>query len=119
MFKKRIIVKTHKARFIGNDALYLFINVKNQCKYSDVTITNISISDTRVTVQIIEPKRPLPITLLPGNSWETWIKYGNLTYAMSASPYELVTVQLSNGKTYKSKHNTHVAPSGAVPNGSY
>lgn len=111
-YKGKVKVRVHVAELLEDRGVaHYFINVTN--------LTNDLIVITHTTigaVSVLNPSRPMPRSLQPGESWETWVskKYAD---RRSGSIYLLnkAVVHLSNGKVIRSKRRRNVPKEGFIP----
>ncbi|HKO36411.1 MAG TPA: hypothetical protein VJV21_08025 [Pyrinomonadaceae bacterium] len=113
---RRVRVRVHFATLLPAGEAAAFIKVVNLSTSRDVEVTHIWIAGTR-NIPIINLDRPLPARLRPDETWETWIPIRDIPAALLNSLFNLVRVQLSSGKIFKSKQNKNVPEVGHVAGG--
>lgn len=113
---RRVRVRVHFATLLPAGEAAAFIKVVNLSTSRDVEVTHIWIAGTR-NIPIINLDRPLPARLRPDETWETWIPIREVPAALLNSLFNLVRVQLSSGKVFKSKQNKNVPEVGHVAGG--
>jgi len=112
----RVRVTAHRAYFLGSPDQQLFISVTNLSPKREVEVVRVWIASLPA-IEVLS--QPLPKRLKTEESWETWVPISALsTFDL---PYAEVRarVRLSNGKEFRSRQNTKVAPVGYVPGASH
>ena len=95
------------------DEPYVFLKVVNMTRGRDIEITHVW-WETQPQYHVINHERPLPIRLVPLETWETWVPLAEIANIDSKQIYRLGRVRLSSGETLKTKRNRDVPPFGAV-----
>ncbi len=111
--RTKIKVLVHEAFFTDQSPEpFYFVKVSNLSPNNIFTITHIWVKDIGKEIDILNPSKPLPHKLGTSDIWETWFPKSIITDKNNV--FNNVRVVLSNGKTYKSKRNLKVRPTGFI-----
>lgn len=87
-----------------------FLNVWNASPQRRVQVTHVWV-ETPGHLAVLT--RPLPVTIEPGEQWETWVEATDLPGGLVVE--EVARAQLADGTVLRSEPRLDVPPAGAVP----
>ena len=111
---RRVRVTVHFGHLAGSETPLAFVNVANRSFGREVELGAIWF-ELNSQVAVLNPQRPLPRVLVPGQSWEAWIAISEVGGVPRHKLFRAARARLSGGKVIGSKRNTNVPPAGDVP----
>jgi hypothetical protein len=108
---RRIRVTVHVGYFQSNPNKFVFINVVNLSPSREIEIVGVWF-EARPRISVIEPTRALPKRLRPDESWETWVRYDEVSRIPAVRLFNLARVRISTGTVIASVRNRTVPPAG-------
>ena len=110
----RVKVTVHTGYIHGNSEKQIFVNVANLSTRRSVELGAAWIEGPR-RIPILNPWRPLPETLRPGESWETWLPLAAAESVIASKLPYTARVRIAGGRVLRSRPNRSVPPAGTPP----
>ena len=116
--RQRLRVRVYRGYFVGSDQECFFVNLTNRSSKRDLEVTHVWFQGRR-QIPVLQPERPLPVRLKPGECWETWIPVAALHQIVLPEALNLAHARLSNGAVIRSKPNINVPNYGRMPRSNF
>lgn len=108
----KVQVLVHIAHFLKNPKKkFYFLKITNLYKRKEIKVEHSYYHGSEV-INYIFKKRPLPVRIKPGDTFEIWFKYKKIP--KDEDVFENFFVRTSDDKFHKSKYNVNVPNEGFI-----